>query len=269
LLDKAKIGIIGGSGFYSLLDKPVEIDKANAYGKPSAPVAIGKMHGKSVAFIPRHGLKHTLQPHRVPYRANIEAMAELGVHWLISTNAVGSLKKDYMPGDFVFFDQFVNMTHGRADTFYDADKVVHISTADPYCGELNAIAAKSAEKLGFKYHRNGTVVVINGPRFSSKAESRFFARQGFEVINMTQYPEVVLAREKSMCYLGIGIVTDYDAGLEGREDIKSVSADDLVKAFGSSIAKTKQLIDEIVQRIPESRDCKCSRSLDDAVISSV
>src|SRR5271157_3483373 len=202
MTQKAKIGIIGGSGFYSLLENPERADIDTPYGKPSDEISLGRISGKEVAFLPRHGGGHTIAPHKVPYRANIEALSRMGVERLIASGAVGSLVAEYEPGDFVFFDQFVNMSHGRDETFFDADRVAHISTAEPYCPELRKIAAEAADRLGMKYHDRGTVVIVNGPRFSTKAESRFFANQGFQLINMTQYPEISLAREKEMCYLG-------------------------------------------------------------------
>jgi len=263
---KAKIGIIGGSGFYSLLNAPSSIEAKGKYGAPSALISIGEIAGKSVAFVPRHGAKHTLPPHKVPFRANLEAFAEAGVERIISTNAVGSLAKEYAPGDFVLFDQFVNMTHGRDDTFFDADKVVHVSTAEPYCPELRALAAKKAKEMGIRCHETGTVVVVNGPRFSTKAESQFFARQGFQLINMTQYPEVALAREKAMCYLGIGIVTDYDAGLDGVEGIKPVNFEDMLSVFNGSVDKVKKLITELIPEIPDKRSCECGNALDNAAV---
>ncbi len=262
----AEIGIIGGSGFYSLLESPATMDSKNKYGAPSAPISIGKTEGKSVAFLPRHGVKHELPPHKIPYRANIEAFDNLGVKSVISTSAVGSLSKDYAPGDFVFFDQFVNMTWGRDDTFFDSKKVVHVSTADPYCPTLRAIATEIAQSMDLDFHPVGTVVVVNGPRFSTKAESKFFANQGFQLINMTQYPEVTLAREKSMCYLGIGIVTDYDAGLEGEVDVIPVNTAYMMKSFGENIAKAKALIANLLKAIPEERSCTCANSLDNAAM---
>jgi 5'-methylthioadenosine phosphorylase len=262
---KAEIGIIGGSGFYSLLESPRQLEGASRYGKPSAPLALGKLEGRSVAFLPRHGYKHTIPPHKVPYRANIEAMANAGVKRLIATSAVGSLSADYKPGELVFFDQFVSMTHGRADTFFDEDTVVHVSSADPYCPELRRVAIKVAKRMGVGFHDKGTVVVINGPRFSSRAESRFFSAQGFELINMTQYPEVVLARERQICYLGIGMVTDYDAGLVGKKGIKPVSIAEVNRIFGENIGKVKELIGKLLPEIPEKRNCTCGSALEGAV----
>ncbi|MDE1851100.1 MAG: S-methyl-5'-thioadenosine phosphorylase [Candidatus Micrarchaeota archaeon] len=259
-----KIGIIGGSGFYSLVEEAANESVISEYGDPSDALAMGKMKGKDVVFLPRHGTMHTIPPHKVPYRANIDSMSKLGVERLIATNAVGSLKEEYKPGELVLFDQFFNATHGRIDTFYDKDVVAHMSPAEPYCPELREIAAKALDRLGYAYHKAGTVVVINGPRFSTKSESRFFARQGFETINMTQYPEVALAREKGICYLGVGLVTDYDVGLEGTS-IKPVTADQVMKTFAENVEKAKALVSELVPMIPEQRSCGCAKAMDGAV----
>ena len=267
-MEDCRIGIIGGSGFYSLLDKPEKVLVDTEYGKPSGEIAVGEIAGKRVAFLPRHGERHTIAPHKVPYRANIEALRSLGVERIIASGAIGSLDGQYEPGDFVLFDQFANMTQCRADTFFDKDKVVHVSTAEPYCPELRRIAFKASGGIGIRCHEKGTVVVVNGPRFSTKAESRFFMSQSFQLITMTQYPEVALAREREICYLGIGIVTDYDAGLEGRSDIKHVTFEDVNRIFASRIGKLKELIPRIIEGIPESRKgCKCGEALKGAVAS--
>lgn len=262
-----KIGIIGGSGFYSLLDNPELIEVETKYGKPSDKISLGTIGGVDIAFISRHGFKHTLPPHKVPYRANITALEELGVKRILATNAVGSLRSDYKPGELVLFDQFINMTHGRHDTFFDENIVAHVSMAEPYCKELRETAAVKLSEMNVKYHNNGSVVVINGPRFSSKAESRFFSKQGFDTINMTQYPEAALAREKGMCYLGIGIITDYDAGLEGNPEIKPVTANEIEKVFEESIKTAKTLINSLVPKISNTRNCSCSKALDGAILT--
>ncbi|VVB76622.1 S-methyl-5'-thioadenosine phosphorylase [uncultured archaeon] len=268
LSESARIGIIGGSGFYSLLENPKRVSIDTEFGKPSDDIAIGTIDGRAVAFLPRHGGNHTLAPHKVPYRANIEALHSIGVERIIATSAVGSLVPEYAPGDLVLFDQFVNMTHGRGDTFFEFDKVAHVSTAEPYCPELRAIAAREVLALGMKCHASGTVVVVNGPRFSSKAESKFFAGQGFQLVNMTQYPEIALAREMEMCYLGIGIVTDYDSGLEGRPDVRHVTMDEVNRIFTSRVADLKILIPRIAAMIPKERaSCKCGESLKGAFVS--
>jgi 5'-methylthioadenosine phosphorylase len=265
---KAEIGIIGGSGFYSLLEDYESIQLDTEYGKPSAEIALGRIGGKTVAFIPRHGKNHTIPPHKVPYRANIAALADLGVKRIIATASVGSLKEEYAPGEFVLFDQFVNMTHGRQDTFYDKDVVAHVSMADPYCSEMRSIASKLLKGMKIKYHEKGTAVVINGPRFSSRAESKFFGSQGFETINMTQYPEAALAREKALCYLGIGIITDYDSGLEGRKDIKSVTTAEMLRVFGENVGRAKKIVSELVPMIGnERKNCICPKSLEGAIVT--
>lgn len=265
-MQTAEIGIIGGSGFYSLLKEYESIDLDTPYGKPSDTIAVGQLRGKTVAFLPRHGSKHTMPPHKVPYRANIEALSMLGVKRIIATAAMGSLKEEYEPGDFVLMDQFVNMTHGRQDTFYDQNVVAHVSLADPYCPVMRRMAADIMRSMNLKYHNNGTVVVVNGPRFSSRAESKFFNKQGFDVINMTQYPEAPLAREKAICYLGIGIVTDYDVGIEGRSEIKPVSNDEVMRVFAANIDTAKDVVGELVERLVPERDCICPTALEGAVI---
>ncbi len=262
---KAEIGIIGGSGFYSMLENAESIDVNTEYGKPSDKVSIGKISGKNVAFIPRHGTKHSFPPHRVPYRANIQALYDLGVTRIIASNAVGSLNPKFKVGQIVAFDQFVNQTNGRADTFFE-DSVAHISTAEPYCTELRTISTAAAGKMRMDYRDGGSVVVINGPRFSTKAESLFFSKQGFDLINMTQYPEVTLAREKCMCYLALGIVTDYDAGLVGRNDIKPVSHKEVMETFSKNIGNVKGLIKSVITDIPRSRGCSCANALEGAII---
>lgn len=261
----AEIGIIGGSGFYSLLGSAEKHDVVTDCGRPSDQVSIGALSGRSVAFIPRHGAGHTLPPHRVPYKANIEALRSVGVKRVIATNAVGSLSKEYRIGDFVFFDQFVNMTQGRDDTFYHSGKVVHVSTADPYCSEMRSVAMEAAKGLGLRRHASGTVVAISGPRFSTRAESKFFSSQGFQLIGMTQYPEVVLARERELCYLGIGLVTDYDVGIEGAAD-KPVSSDELSRIFADNMSLMKQLVSSIVKEMPKKRSCACGSALEGAVL---
>lgn len=256
------LAVIGGSGLYSLLDD-ARVSRAEG---ASSDISVGRMGSREVAFLARHGNRHTIPPHRVPYKANIEALSNMGVERIIATNAVGSLRPDYKPGDFVLFDQFVNATHGREDTFFHGPKVTHVSMADPYCSELRSIAVESAGTLGMPLHEKATIVVINGPRFSTRAESRLYSSYA-DVIGMTQYPEVALAREKGMCYLGIGMVTDYDAGLEGREDVKPVSYDEVGRLFRGNVERMKALISEVVAALPEGRHCTCSKSLEGAEVS--
>jgi 5'-methylthioadenosine phosphorylase len=266
--NRAEIGVFGGSGFYSFFKDAKRVPVLTRYGKPSARVTLSKIGEKNVAFLPRHGVHHEYPPHMVPYRANVVAFKKLGVSRIIAPNAVGSLKGDIRPGDLVFCDQFVNFTSGRRDTFYDGPETTHVSTADPYCPEMRKVGIEAAERLGLKFHDRGTVVVIQGPRFSTRAESRFFAGQGWEVINMTQYPEAVLARELEMCYLNISLVTDYDVGLEGDPRVKPVTHEEVVKVFDRNVAKLRQLLVEMVKSMPERRSCGCGTALRHARLSA-
>ncbi|MDV3292770.1 MAG: S-methyl-5'-thioadenosine phosphorylase [Nitrososphaerales archaeon] len=265
---KAEVGVFGGSGFYSFFKKAKQFEVETPYGFPSGKLTVSRIAGRGVAFLPRHGVKHEFPPHMVPYRANMRVFRDLGVHRIIAPNAVGSLKPDVEPGDIVFCDQFVNFTSGRRDTFYDGPETTHISTADPYCPEMRRIGIEAAERIGMKAHGTGTVVVIQGPRFSTRAESRFFSAQGWDVINMTQYPEAVLARELEMCYLNISLVTDYDAGLEGNPNVKPVSHEEVIKVFNENIAKLRNLISEIVKNLPKRRGCECGWALRHARLSA-
>lgn len=255
----ADIGVFGGSGFYSFLDDVEEIEIDTPYGKPSGPVAIATYEGKRIAFIPRHGKNHQFPPHMVPYRANLYAMKQLGVKKIIGPTASGSLQPHIKPGDFVVTDQFVDRTWGRKDTFFDGPETKHVSAAYPYCPELRKIAISAGKDLGITIHERGTVVVIQGPRFSTVAESRWFSKMGWEVINMTQYPECYLARELGICYANIALITDYDAGLEGRDDIVPVTHEDVLKVFQENNEKLKKMLFEIIRRIDlNSSNCSCS-----------
>lgn len=262
---RAEIGVFGGSGFYSFFrGSSRTIKMRTPYGPPSGEVTISVVGGRQLAFLPRHGVRHEYPPHAVPYKANVHAFKELGVTRIIAPNAVGSLRAEVMPGDLVFCDQFVNFTTGRDDTFYDGPETTHVSTAEPYCPQMRKVAVEAAEKQGVKFHDRGTVVVIQGPRFSTKAESRFFRRQGWDVINMTQYPEVVLAREQELCYLNISVVTDYDAGLEGDPKVNPVTHHEVIRVFESSMERLRSLIVEIAERLPQERTCDCGSALENA-----
>jgi 5'-methylthioadenosine phosphorylase len=194
-------------------------------------------------------------------------MAELGVTRVIAPTAAGSLQPNVKPGEFVVCDQFVDRTYGREQTFYDGPRVVHISSADPYCPELRAQSIEVARELDITVHERGTVVVIQGPRFSTRAESQWFSRQGWEVINMTQYPEVVLARELEMCYVNISLITDYDAGLEGVPGVEPVSVSEVLQVLNANNERVRRLIQVLVPRLSGPRTCPCQRALEHAVIS--
>ncbi len=254
----AQIGIFGGSGFYKFLDDIQEIYIDTPYGKTSDALMLGTIAGKKVAFMPRHGRNHTIAPHKVNYRANVWAMKEIGCKRVISPCAAGSLQKHVKPGDIVFCDQYVDWTKGRLDTYFDGSDIKHVSAAEPYCPQLRQVAIDCAKKLGYEYHSKGTVVVIQGPRFNTKSESAFFTNQGWEVINMTQYPEVHLVKELNMCPLNISLITDYDAGLVN--DCEPVSHEAVMKVFADNISKLQKLLFSIVENIDENKICNCDNS---------
>ncbi len=232
------------------------------WGQPSALVAIGAVEGRDVAFIPRHGSKHQFPPHSVPYRANVWAMKELGVERVLGPSAVGSLQPNIKPGDFVVCDQLVDRTTGRPSTFYDGPETTHVSFADPYCPTVRRVAVEQAEALELPVHGRGTVVVIQGPRFSTRAESAYYSRQGWEVINMTQHPEAILARELEMCYANISLNTDYDVGVAG--EIEPVTNEEVIRVFQENTGRLRQLLFRIVGALPEERDCPCATALANA-----
>ena len=258
---KADIGVFGGSGFYSFLENVEEIDVDTPYGKPSDKISLATFEGKRIAFLPRHGKNHHLPPHMVPYKANIYAMKQLGVTGIIGPTASGSLRADIKPGDFVICDQFVDRTWGRKDTYFDGPETRHISAAHPYCPELRKLAIETGKSLGITTHEKGTVVVIQGPRFSTVSESRWFSKMGWDVINMTQYPECYLAREQGICYVNIALITDFDAGLEGNEDIEPVSEAEVLRVFDENNEKVKKMLFEIIKKIDlnASRKCTCNK----------
>jgi len=258
---RADIGVFGGSGFYDFLQDVEEVWVETPYGMPSDRIALARVGNKRVAFLPRHGKEHQYPPHMIPYRANLYAMKELGVERVIGPCAAGSLQPHVKPGDFVICDQFVDRTSGREDTFYDGPITTHISTADPYCPELRKLAIEKARALEIPTHEKGTVVVIQGPRFSTRAESRWFSSMGWEVINMTQYPECVLARELDMCYVNIALITDYDVGLEGRDEIKPVTHEEVLRVFKANNEKLRRLLFEMIQATPAERDCACGETV--------
>ena len=256
--DRAEIGVFGGSGFYSLLENARESWVETPYGEPSDRVAIGEIAGKTVAFLPRHGKDHRFPPQSINYRANLWAMKELGVSRIIAPTACGSLKKNIAPGDMVVADQVVDRTTGRADTFYNGPVTTHVSFADPYCPQLRPIAIEALTSIGVTTHERGTIVVIQGPRFSTRSESRWFQDAGWEVINMTQYPECYLARELEICYVNISLITDYDVGLEGA---KPVTHEEVLQVFARNNERVKDAIFRIVEATPAERTCGCGSAL--------
>ncbi len=264
----ARIGVIGGSGFYSFLKTTEASRRETPYGRPSASVRISDVKGRRVAFLPRHGEHHELPPHIVPYRANLYALKQIGAERVYGPTAVGSLKTGIKPGDFVISDQFVNFTNGRKDTYFEGPETAHVGSADPYCPELRQLVIEASKDLGIKVHKKGTVVVIQGPRFSTRAESRFFRSQGWDIINMTQYPEVILARELEMCYVNISLVTDYDVGLEGDPNVEAVSNDEVMRVFNANLDKLRTLLLKAIELTPSERSCDCGSAMRNARISA-
>ncbi len=253
----ATIGVFGGSGLYSLMENVEEVKVETPYGMPSDSLFIGTIADKKVAFMPRHGRTHSILPHLIYYRANVWAMKSVGVERAISPCASGSLQKHIEPGHFVICDQFVDWTDGRKTTFFEGPIAVHPSAAEMYCPEMRDLTIKTAKNLGITVHGSGTVVVINGPRFSTKAESKFFTAQGWDVINMTQFPEAYLLKEMDICPVNITLVTDYDAGLVS--DSEPVSHHEVMKVFSSNTEKLRTLLFSMIENIPNVRsNCCCA-----------
>lgn len=259
------IGIFGGSGFYEFLDDVEEMRVDTPFGPPSAALRVGEIEGQQVAFMPRHGDKHEYPPHKVNFRANVWAMREVGVRRIIAPCACGSLQPDLHPGTFVVCDQFVDRTSARSDTFYE-DRTVHVSAADPYCPELRKVLVEAARELGIDVRDAGTVVVIQGPRFSTRAESRWFSSMGWSVVNMTQYPEAWLARELELCYATVALVTDYDVGLEGMPHIEPVSAEVAFRVFAENLARLRDLLFRAIPRVGPQPEDVCATALASAIV---
>jgi 5'-methylthioadenosine phosphorylase len=254
----AEIAVIGGSGLYSYLDDPDEWRVETPYGPPSAPITVGRLGGRQVAFLPRHGVRHELPPHRVPYRANLWALRQLGVQRVVGPCAVGSLRRELRPGDMVVPDQLVDRTSGRPDTYIDGPAVDHVSFADPYCPELSDLLARAAAGTDQRVHRGATVVVVQGPRFSTRAESAWFRGAGWDLVNMTQYPEAYLARELGLCYAALASVTDYDTGVEDDETVAAVTHASVQAVLAASAAATRSVLSALIPALPAAAGCGCA-----------
>ncbi|MBH5335230.1 S-methyl-5'-thioadenosine phosphorylase [Streptomyces pactum] len=266
---QADIGVIGGSGFYSFLDDVTEITVKTPYGSPSDSIFVGEVADRRVAFLPRHGRRHHLPPHRINYRANLWALRSLGVRQVLGPCAVGGLRPEYGPGTLLVPDQLVDRTKSRVQTFFDGEplpdgrvpNVVHLTFADPYCPAGRKAALAAARGRDWEPVDGGTMVVIEGPRFSTRAESRWHAEQGWAVVGMTGHPEAVLARELELCYTSIALVTDLDAGTEAGE---AVSHGEVMRVFGENIGRLREVLFDTIRELPDGRgrDCLCTMAHD-------
>ena len=261
-MDKdVEIGIFGGTGIYDsgLLEDPQEVSIDTPYGKPSDSVTVGIFKGRKIAFLPRHGKKHTIPPHMINYRANIWAFKELGISRIIAPSAVGSLKQELEPGHFVLPNQFIDFTKSRIGSFSEEGRVIHISVADPFCPEIQSSINQVVNGQGDHIHQNCTYVCIEGPRFSTKAESQFYRSTNADIIGMTLVPECQLAREAQMCYASISTVTDYDVWAE-----KPVTAKEVLETLSKNVERTKKILVDLIEKIPKERSCSCAKALEEA-----
>lgn len=256
---QADIGIIGGSGFYSFIDDPERVDVSTPFGPPSAALSVGDVAGRRVAFVPRHGLRHQYPPHKVNYRANLWALRSMGVRQVLAPCAVGSLQRHLTPGTFVVPDQVVDRTYRDGHTIWEQEgPVVHVSFADPYCPRGRAALLAGGEAGGEPLTDGGTLVVINGPRFSSRAESRWHSAAGWSVVGMTGMPEASVARELALCFSTVCMITDMDAGVEGEGGVSHAA---VLEVFEANIERLTSLLWRTIERMP-SGDCGCRHALD-------
>ena len=256
--DGAEIAVIGGSGFYDFLEDCVEVHVDTPYGPPSDSILLGAVAGRRVAFLPRHARGHRYPPHKIPYRANLWALRSLGVRQVVAPCAAGGLRPELDAGSLLVPDQLVDRTSGRSQTYHDSG-VVHVSFADPYCPRGRACVVDTARARGWRVTDGGSMVVVEGPRFSTRAESRWFGAMGWDVVNMTGHPEAVLARELALCYTTMALVTDLDAGVEGAG---AVTQSEVFAVFAENIGRLKALVSEAVGALSTSRDCPCGAALD-------
>jgi 5'-methylthioadenosine phosphorylase len=256
---QAEIGVIGGSGFYEFFDSADELTVETPFGLPSDPLVVGEVAGRRVAFVPRHGRDHRFAPHKIPYRANLWALRSIGVRQVLAPSAVGSLTAKYGPGTLAVPDQLVDRTSGRVQTFYDVGTAVHVQFADPYCPALRTSVIRAAQESDWEPVPSGTLVIIEGPRFSTRAESRWYAAQGWTLIGMTGHPEAILARELALCYTTIALVTDTDAGVEEGDGVTHA---EVFRVFAANVTRLRTLIAEVIPQVPVERTCACPHALD-------
>ncbi|MDP2599920.1 MAG: S-methyl-5'-thioadenosine phosphorylase [Deltaproteobacteria bacterium] len=263
---QTKIGVIGGSGLYEMEGLKVLEEKTvdTPFGKPSDAIVIGELNNQKIAFLPRHGRGHVISPSEINFRANIYALKLLGVERIFSVSAVGSMKEEIAPGDMVIVDQFIDRTRSRPYTFFEKGIVAHVSFADPVCPDLFNTAFAASKKVGAKTHKGGTYVCIEGPMFSSRAESKLFRSWGVDVIGMTNLQEAKLAREAEICYATIALSTDYDCWHESEE---AVDVAMVIAIIQKNVATAKEIIREAIKNLPQSRNCLCCKALENAIMT--
>jgi 5'-methylthioadenosine phosphorylase len=266
--DRVRAAVIGGSGFYQMegLTEVEELRIDTPYGAPSDNPVIGTLAGERVAFLPRHGVGHRILPSEIPTRANIHALKQLGVEFILSVSAVGSLREDIEPLHMVVPDQLIDRTRGRASTFFGEGMVAHIAFADPFCPELRTVLADATREAGGTVHNGGTLVVIEGPAFSTRAESNLYRSWGADIIGMTALPEAKLAREAEICYAILACSTDYDVWHDTHED---VSADMIVANLLRNVELSRRAVSLALGRLPVVRSCPCSHALRDSIVTSL
>jgi 5'-methylthioadenosine phosphorylase len=264
-MSEGKIGVIGGSGFYELLDNPREERVSTPFGDPSDAITIGELGGREVCFLPRHGRGHRIMPTDLPFRANILAMKRLGVQWIISASAVGSMKEEIEPGHIVIPDQFIDRTRQRRSTFFGDGCVAHIPFADPVCPDLSRLLAQAGRDAGAVIHEGGTYVCMEGPQFSTRAESLVYRSWGVDVIGMTNLQEAKLAREAEICYATMALSTDYDCWHEEEEDVTIAQ---VIETMNRNVATAKKMVELVVPRIPEERSCICAGAMENGILTA-
>lgn len=266
MTEKPILGVIGGSGLYQFdgLENIQTLDIDTPFGKPSAPILTGYVAGKKIAFLARHGIGHTINPNEINYRANIYALKSTGVRFVVGVSASGSLRQDFQPGEFVVPDQIIDFTRNRKPTFFEDGLVAHISSAEPFCPSLSSLLWEAANYSEIITHKGGTTITIEGPRFSTKAESHLFRSWGISMIGMTTCPEAFLAREAELCYASLAHITDYDVWHVGEA---SVSVEMVVHTLEKNTAAAQKTITELIMRIDDQEDCTCQHALEKAIIT--
>jgi 5'-methylthioadenosine phosphorylase len=260
------VGVIGGTGLYEMegVEDLEEVRVETPFGDPSDAILRGRMHGTTLLFLPRHGRGHRLSPSRIPYRANVFALKTLGAEWIVSVSAVGSLKEEIHPGDVIVVDQFIDLTRLRAGTFFDEGIVAHVEFADPVCGALAARLREASRSLGLNVHDRGTYCCMEGPAFSTRAESNMYRTLGADLIGMTNLPEAKLAREAEICYATLALATDYDCWFSSHAD---VSVEEVIAVLKANVVKAKKIIGETLGSLPDRSGCRCAHALDDAILT--